>query len=697
MNETDELKMNVIEIPVPDYVEYISNWKEFNYISGHLILDKTICGCGFTEYCLNNSIPTVLCSPRKKLLENKEEQHNSEEGRESGLRPLYYFRNDYENNIEFDENEDKSVSTPFGDIKLSAIQTQENKDEESKDKRKQYLSKIKNQLRSYINSCSSSQNNPFKIIVTYDSLHHVLDVLNEYYQSNSYAIVVDEFQSIFMDSVFKSEVELDFVEDLKNCANVLYLSATPMLEKYLVQLDYFKDLPMYKFKWSDKRIERVRIQRETVRNINKRLGEIITDYREGRYPNKILSDGTLKESKELVIFVNSIKSICDIIRKCNLTPEETNIICSDSSANIDRLKKVGHQIGTIPTRGELHKQFTLCTRTTYLGADFYSTSAFTVICSDCNIKTLIVDISLDLPQIIGRQRLKENVFRNEVLILYKAETKKAAIINESRLVNDERRLNKKEKTDKLLKGYAKMSDEEKESWAEKAERDNKLYQNDYLGVSSKTGKVMFNYLVMVADQRAYDVSRKEYQDDVTIKRGIESIDSISAVYYDDDNQITNDLQEVYDYLVSEFDKDNNFVRRMKLLCDIYFQYPTFYVQYANSPLQCLIPIEYQNYINLLGFEKIKSLKYQEADILAHLNSQNNLQSNPITSLFAVGSKYSTQQIKEMLREFYLSNSISKTPKASDLEQYYNLKPCQFVDKVLNKKVNGFLILSKKGD
>jgi len=686
MQNENELKMNVIEIPVPDYVEYISNWKEFNYISGHLILDKTICGCGFTEYCLNNNIPTVLCSPRKKLLENKEEQHNSGENPE--MRPIYYFRNDYENNIEFDE--EKDVKTPFGDIKLSAIQTQENKDELGKKEKKDYLEPLKDQLRSYINSCNPS-NNPFKIIVTYDSLHHVLDVLNEYYQSNSYAIVVDEFQSIFMDAVFKPEVELDFVEDLKNCANVLYLSATPMLEKYLVQLDYFKDLPMYKFKWSDKRVESVRIQRETVRNINKRLNDFITDYREGRYPNKILSDGTLKESKELVIFVNSIKSICDIIRKCGLKPEETNVICADSSKNIKKLKQVGHQIGNIPTYGQPHKQFTLCTRTTYLGADFYSTNAFTIICSDCNIQTLTVDISLDLPQILGRQRLKENVFRNEVLILYKAESKKMAIINESKLVNDEKVRIKEEETERLLNGYARMTDEEKESWAKKAKKDNKLYQDDYLGISARTGDAVFNYLVKVADQRAYDVSRKEYQDDITIKRGIESIESANITIGE---LSINDLQTIYDYLVSEFDKDNNFERRMKLLCDVYFKYPTFYTQFINSPLQTIIPLHYQNYINLLGFEKIKSLNYKESNIVEYLSPKDSIINIDFSDAFSVGSKYSTKQIKSILADFYITNSISKTPKASDLEEYFNLKTCK-VKNSDGKWENGFEIISKK--
>ena len=692
MNE--EKKMNVIPIEVPEDIEYISQWNDFIYPLEHVILDKTICGCGFTEYCLNNTIPTVLCSPRKKLLENKEEQHNS--GENPQMRPVYYFRNDYENNIDYDGNRgEEKLKTPFDSNEesasnyLSAIKEQENLDLLEKSEKKDYLRPIKDQLRSYIESCAS-QGNPFKIIVTYDSLHHVLDVLNEYYSSNTYVIVIDEFQSIFMDSSFKADVELDFVEDVKGCANVLYLSATPMLEKYLVELDYFKDLPMYKFKWDPRRVESVRSELRVVRSINNEVAKIIQNYREGKYFDKVLSDGTIRYSKELVIFVNSIRSICDIIRKCDLKPEETNIICSDSSTNIKQLKKVGHQIGNIPTYGQPHKMFTLCTRTTYLGADFYSTNAFTVVCSDCNIQTMTIDISLDLPQILGRQRLKENVFRNEVLILYKSETKKGAVINEKKLVNDEKVRVKEEETKKLLEGYKGMTDEQQKSWSEKAKRDKDLYSKDYLGVSKRTGKATFNYLVKIADRRAYDVTRKEYIDEITIRRGIESIESSNITVVDN---INTELQGVYEYFIQKFNEDNNFERRMRLLYDINEQYPGFFQAYSSSPLQCIIPINYQNYINILGFEKIKTLKYRESDIISYIQSQQNLQNSSITSLFNVGDKYTKKQIKEILANFYSLNNITKTPKASDLEQYYILKTIKL--KVNDKWENGFEIIKKK--
>ena len=168
-----------------------------------------------------------------------------------------------------------------------------------------------------------------------------------------------------------------------------------------------------------------------------------------------------------------------------------------------------------------------------------------------------------------------------------------------------------------------MSEEEKLLWGEKAKRDKDLYRTDYIGISNRTGKATFNYLVKIADKRAYDVTRKEYIDDITIRRGIESIENVNIEVINGNIEI--ELQGIYDLLIQNFNKDNDFIRRMKLICDINSQYPGFFTIYANSPLQCIIPITYQNYINALGFEKIKSLGYRESDIISYIQSQQNLQ------------------------------------------------------------------------
>ena len=79
----------------------------------------------------------------------------------------------------------------------------------------------------------------------------------------------------------------------------------------------------------------------------------------------------------------------EIYRKQNLRPDNTNVLCSNTSENQRKIRKAfglsrGQEggIGEVPKKGSHHKMFTLCTRTVYLGADFYSTNARTFIFSE---------------------------------------------------------------------------------------------------------------------------------------------------------------------------------------------------------------------------------------------------------------------------------------------------------------------------
>ena len=79
--------MERTEIEVPLNIKFISDWKEYRLPEGHCIVDKGVTGCGYTEYCLVNDTPVVLCSPRKLLLENKLEQHPEDNN-------ILYLKND---------------------------------------------------------------------------------------------------------------------------------------------------------------------------------------------------------------------------------------------------------------------------------------------------------------------------------------------------------------------------------------------------------------------------------------------------------------------------------------------------------------------------------------------------------------------------------------------------------------------------
>ena len=375
-------KMNVIEIPVPRDVNFISEWKDYSYPQGHCIVDKTICGCGYTEFCLRNDIPTILLSPRKALLENKERQHNRPDENGQILYPVYYFRNekealvDFDNSLVPDKGEEKNVTS------LSFTVIDKNAMAISQEEKAQYLMNLKMQLSNYL---QTTQTIP-KILVTYDSLHYIVEVLGD--RISEFSIIIDEFQSLFTDAVFKPEVEISLVEEvLINLPNVIYLSATPMLDRYLSLVDYFKTLPYYKLVWPDNKIQHVKIKRKRVDSIVSACSDIVTRYKSGNFEKRLDKNGNIVKSNEVVFFVNSVKTICNIISKNKLKPEECNILCAKSKKNSAKLKRLGKLFGygVVPLKGEKHKMFTFCTRTTYIGADFYSPCATTVICSDINI------------------------------------------------------------------------------------------------------------------------------------------------------------------------------------------------------------------------------------------------------------------------------------------------------------------------
>ena len=394
------------KIVVPKGIRFINEWKEFELPLEPSIIDKQITGCGFTEYCLTSGDNVILVSPRKILLENKEEQHKSS---------VFYATTGLEKLVDFEKDLTSQAKYP----------SKKNDNSDDAEEIKNAVYRLKDNIKQYHLNCLF-KNIPCKILVTYDSFRHVKEALGE--NINNFYVVIDEFQSIFVDSKFKSSTEIDFLNQIQGLQKLTFVSATPMIDKYLDMLDEFKDLPYYEFDWEKEDPTRVltpKIEPHSCsRSIMPSANKIIQEYLNGEFESTVIDiDGELREvtSREAVLYVNSVKNICDIIRNNGLCYENTNVLCSRTPDNEEKirkafnlkksdLKKLGIEsvIGKVPTKGELHKMFTICTRTVYLGADFYSECARTFIFSDANIDSLTVDITIDLTQIIGRHRIDEN-------------------------------------------------------------------------------------------------------------------------------------------------------------------------------------------------------------------------------------------------------------------------------------------------
>ena len=673
-------------IKVPKGVRYINQWEGFRLPDEPSIIDKQITGCGFTEYCLTNSDNVILCSPRKILLENKAEQHKD---------TVLYAKSGLDTFVNFEK--DLSTGTKKPDKEKEQTLT----NEEIKD----IIMAFKDSIKQYYQECTIKQK-PCKIIVTYDSFRHVKAALGD--DINYFYVVIDEFQSVFTDAKFKSTTEIEFMGQLQGIQKLSFVSATPYMDKYLEMLDEFKDLPYYELDWESEDPNRVYTPKLNIHSCSRSIlpaaQDVVKSYLNGEFESTvIMKDGEITnvESREAVLYVNSVKNICDIIRRCGLKLENTNVLCANTDDNETKIrkafgltltsirKKYGEGvtcIGKVPLRGDTNKMFTICTRTVYLGADFYSTNARTFIFSDANIDSLTVDITIDLPQILGRQRLEENPWKNRAELYYKTLDSDKEMTQED---FDEILNVKKSKTESLLRVYSGASFGDKHNLAEAYQKVAKAfnYRDDYIAVNTHGGgdlRPVFNNLVMINDMRSYEIQQVDYKDRFRVF-----------------NALGEQIQEVelVKKILQEFEEQQYFTGKMKYLYSLNME-----PDIAKQVLDNIYDTRFSKYYWAISASRAGSLNYQSGKLEEEYQSiinpkdtsqiENEIKGKILTS-FLVDNRYSKQLIKEILRKIYEETGYEKAPKASDLEQYFELKACQTRNKETGKVDNEFKIIKIK--
>ena len=257
-------------LEVPAGIRYISDWEEFDFgnFPDKCIINKQLPGCGFTEWCIRNRHPLVLCSPRRMLLQNKADQHPE----------VFLVKNELDQEIAVDEDISKDKEFPKAEEMIST-----NSDLESKTSTNFF--RIQNEMRNYIKYCQES-GQPMKILVTYDSYRIVKDILSMEGLFWNFFTVIDEFQTILHDSRFKSGTELEFMSVLGQVRRTYFVSATPMLDRYLEMLDEFKDLPYLELDWGVQdptRIIKPNLKVLSMKSVGSQAEDIIKDYKEGKF------------------------------------------------------------------------------------------------------------------------------------------------------------------------------------------------------------------------------------------------------------------------------------------------------------------------------------------------------------------------------------------------------------------------------
>ena len=634
-------------IYLPEGLHYLADYEElepmlFNY--GTCILNKAVTGCGATTMYLADPFPTILCSPRRALMFCKADSDQFKD-------KVYLFRNET----------DPDDANPID---------------------------LENRMMEYIRRCDNpfvNEHMPPKILVSYDSFKYVVRRLMAEGSLQRYQVIVDECQAIFTDSSFKGQVDIEFLESLKRIPNrIVFLSATPYLEDYLNLLPEFQNLPYVQLVWHPSSLQPTNIVRKDYNcSPGAIVKRIIKKYRDKGFFEEKYYQGQPVYAREALFFLNNVKAITGIIKSNGLTPADTTVICAIDDKRRKELAEVGFTIGRAPREGEPRKPFTFITRCSFEGTDFW-TQAYTYIFSDIAVDSMVLDISLDLPQIMGRQRDETNPFKYDATFYCKTDT----TVAEEKDTYQAKIAGKVTLSEKWIARFndsdadLQVSDIKRIRDCQKQEEP---FEIDYVTVIddpvSGQPRPVVNKLAMCNEIRAWQLRDTIYFNSCQVLRAIDDVTEP-----DRDYPLTPDF-------LANFTGD--FEQRMKAYCVFLDSHPEYQPKLESLPQ---IPMSMKEYYRALGHAGIRAESYVEERIRQRIRiiSRKPELDAAIIASFVRGQFYSNADVKDILQGIYDSLGFPLTAKATDLEKW-NALPVKKVTKTVDgKRVEGYLILEGNG-
>ena len=639
--------MKKIEIPIPPSIRYLSEWPDLlNQIPGNkVIINKRKTGCGGTTLFLESSQPLILVSPRVNLLYSKHLQYPE----------THLFRQ---------KDDSRSAAA------------------------------LKKNLGNYYSICTNPL--PFPgmkkitpiVLVTVDSYKYVAEQLSQMGVLQEFTVLVDEFQELMSDSKFKGPTEIEFLHNLHGLKKIVYLSATPIPEPYIEQMEDFDDVDYtYDLVWDPSVMEVSRLQsipykkKETARSI---CVKVIKDFQKNGYFARKRIGGVTVYSLEAVFFLNEVATILQIIKEAKLDPKDVNVLCSASNKRIPELTKMGVHIGELTTDKDAptNRTFTFCTRASFSGVDFYSNSAMTYIFSDGVLDWHTHDVIIDVPQILGRQRLEINPFWKDAVLFYrpksKVETMKAAAT----------RIQQKEDNSVAWINHFKACDDATKLMLADGIRKRdpkKKYEDDYVDIVDDTVNGGFvakmNYLVRNVEIRDYQLAAFVYSSPIYLLSTLDSSDTISVTSA---THVSSSDSPELDTFRQNFFKTERFSDRMKA----YTEFRKAHSEMSELLYQdAFIDFRFHDYYDTLTADTLDKLNYKEVDIEQAYRVISNTEKiiTACHSRFVTGGKYTLKEVKEGMQDIYNALGLSRRAKAVDIEKYLDVDKKQFTSPTTKKR------------
>lgn len=370
-----------------------------------------------------------------------------------------------------------------------------------------------------------------------------------------------------------------------------------------------------------------------------------------------------------------IKGLREYIRSNISTPQELKEKYLE-----DLLREIENTKSEVEFDRDFHKQFTMSIWEEWYEKEIEYLDSF--------------DFSDLLKKFPERINFRENPWKNSAEFYYRAtaDYRKMNWEDFQKIVTEKTKI-----TENLLLSYqASPTNSSKNDLANTYRNNAKAYsyKNDYVAVNKvidSSGnsflEPVVNELVRVNEIRAFKIQQIDYADRFAV---------FSTIH----NKLTKD--DVINQKISEFieiyDSKKTIYEKLKLLCEYGLSEDAMKIvlgQISDSD-------EIKSYYTALKPQRLKALGYNITKIRKELGIvvfSIDLLKESIYSDFKEGEKYTLSDLKLKLGDIYSSINYQSTPKANDIEKWFEVKDILF-NKTIDgkrKRIKGYELLKSKRD
>ncbi|MCH7411143.1 DEAD/DEAH box helicase family protein [Belliella sp. DSM 111904] len=530
-----------------------------------------------------------------------------------------------------------------------------------------------------------------KIFVTWESLKRLVNALGD--KVKDYRIAIDEAHKLTDSGAFRTDAIQDVIELHTRFKAFVLGTATPIEDDYMHS--EFLGIQKVHIKWYNLRQVNIKYSVYEQSNLHKRAAMIAINHLTG------VTDGNAH------IFLNSVKGIAKIIKQIAGSPffdkSQIRIVASKSERNKEiyrRLKLPNIEVNSI---NDDVKKVNFYTATAWEGCDVIDNDDLgkTYIISDGELDHTKVNVSVQLPQIIGRVRTSK--FKHDIELLYSPNKYNSSVTKEefeAEIIKEFKETKEKIENYKLkvqkVKEIGFDTDDITKVFKESAE------SNPF--ILERNNDFIVNELAFKNEMHNFETIHKVYYVPTVVQdlNGVKKVSKQCAKGAD--RQIKhNDI--TYKYVAEESKTitglDKKLITGRVLFSDLCKEYieliqEPFSISNRIKIIEGIEPIIKEAF-DKLGVDKMKALEYRKGEFQKELIKTDRLNDNSwkVSKLLdlRVGQWVATASLKIKLQEVYDELKIKKKAKATDISNYYNvLSHKKRIDSV---PVAGFTIVLEK--